>query len=36
MSGITLDQLKTVLAICRLGSFRAAADQLGVTQPAMS
>ena len=36
MPGLTLDQLETFQSICRLGSFRAAADHLGITQPAVS
>lgn len=36
MAELTFDQLETFLAICRLGSFRAAADHLGVSQPAVS
>ena len=36
MAGWSLEQLDAFLAICRFGSFRAAADHLGVTQPAVS
>jgi DNA-binding transcriptional LysR family regulator len=36
MSRWSLEQLEAFLAICRLGSFRAAADHLGITQPAVS
>jgi len=36
MSEWSLEQLEAFLAICRFGSFRAAGDHLGITQPAVS
>ncbi len=36
MEDLTFHQLEAFVAICRRGTFRAAADQLGLTQPAVS